>query len=78
MRQFIRVFVALYLSNSLSQHLNIDMILCMYCMQKKRKEKSTGAPDFHGGQPLPEDLNVNPLISICVAINFIYIWVNIL
>ena len=39
---------------------------------------STGAIEFHGGWPIPEDKILNSLISLCVAINFICTWINIL
>ena len=50
--------------------------MCGLHAYKKLKERSTGATDFHGGQPLQEDSNVNPIISLCVTINFIDTWMN--
>ena len=44
----------------------------------KRKDRSTGATYFHGGQLLPEDSNVNPIYSLCVTIKFIDTYVNTL
>ena len=43
---------------------------------EKRKENFTGATGFQCGWPLPEDSNVNPLISLCVNINFIDTWID--
>ena len=44
----------------------------------KDKENSTGTTYLHGGHPLPEDSNVNPLIYLCVTINFINTCINTL
>ena len=69
MIQILRIFTALYLSNSLSHHVKIYMILCVdYVLTK---ENYTGATYLHGGRPLLEDLNVIPPISICVTIIFL-------
>ena len=39
MRQFVRIFKALYLRDSLSQHMKIYMIFCMYYMFTKNVKK---------------------------------------
>ena len=39
MRKFVRIFMAFYFSNSLSHHVNIYMILCMYYMLTKNAKK---------------------------------------
>ena len=51
-------------------------LMCGLHAYKKLKERSTGATDFHRGQPLQKDSNVNPIISLCVTINFIDTWSN--
>ena len=45
--------------------------MCRLYAYKKHKENYADATYFHGGWPLPEDSNVNPLISLCVNIHFI-------
>ena len=71
MRQIVRIFMALYLGDSLLQHVKIDVILCVYYML------TTNIITI----PLvkyvsPEYSNVNPLYSLCVRINFIDSWIN--
>ena len=46
-------------------------IMCGLHDYDKDKENSTGTTYLHGGHPLPEDSNVNPLIYLCVTITFI-------
>ena len=41
-----------------------------------RKEQSTGATYFYGGQPLPSDSNVILIIYLCVTMNFIETWIK--
>ena len=53
-------------------------VMCGLYAHDQHKEKSTGETDFHGGQPIPRDSNVIPLISLCVTINFIGDCINIL
>ena len=43
---------------------------------KKRKYKSTGETYFHGGRNLPEDSNLNLLVSLSRNTNFIDAWIN--
>ena len=43
-----------------------------------KKDKSNDAPNFGGGRPLPEYSIINPLVSICVSINFMDTWINAL
>ena len=52
--------------------------MCGLYAYNKRKDNYTCATYFHGSRPLPEELNVNPLIYLCAAINFIYTWINTL
>ena len=69
--------MSLYFSNSLSQHVNIDMILCVDCMLMKNVKKIPLVQHIcMDARPLLEYSNVNPLVSICVTINFIDAWIN--
>ena len=52
--------------------------MCELHAYDKRKYKSTGATYFHGGRLLSEYSSVNPIIYICVTINFIETWINTL
>ena len=70
MRQFFKIFMAFYLRNYLLQQIRIDMILSVDYMITTNVKKSANATDFYGGRPLPEYSNLNPLISLCVTINF--------
>ena len=45
--------------------------MCEFHAYNKLSYNSNGATYFHGGRPLPEDTNLNPIISVCVIINFI-------
>ena len=50
--------------------------MCLLYAFDKREYKSTGLTDFHSGRPLPEYSNVNPLVSLCVTINYFDTWIN--
>ena len=50
--------------------------MCGLHYYDKPKENFTVATDFHGGRPLTKDSNINPIISICVTIDFIDTWSN--
>ena len=51
-------------------HQEIYNIMCELYAYNKLKDNSNGATYFHGCRPLPEDSNVNPLISLFFNINF--------
>ena len=70
-----------YLHGPLSEELSVTAredrydIMCRLHASDKRKEKSIGATYFHGGRPLPEDSNINTIISLCVTKCFIEAWI---
>ena len=45
--------------------------MCCLHADDKNIDKSTDVTIFGSGRPLPEYSKINPLISLCVSINFI-------
>ena len=52
--------------------------MCSLHSYDKENDKSTYEADFGGGIPLPDDSTIKNLVSLCVSINFIDTWPNVL
>ena len=61
-----------------TEHEDSYDLMCGLYYYENIKERSTGAMDFYGGQPLPINSNVITPIFSCVTIYFINAWINTL
>ena len=52
--------------------------MCGLHAYNKENDKSTYATDFGVRIPLPDDSKRVSLVYLCVSINFIYTWINVL
>ena len=50
--------------------------MCGLHANNKHNDNSTDAKNFGGGRPLPADSKINPILYLCVNINFIYACLN--
>ena len=78
MKIFVGTYMAPYFRNYLSLTVKIDMTYCVACMPTKKNDKSTDATDFCDGRPPPKYSTTDYLIFLCVRINFIDTWLNVL
>ena len=53
-------------------------LMCGLHAYNKENDKSTYATDFGVRIPLPDDSKRVSLVYLCVSINFIYTWINVL
>ena len=49
--------------------------MCGLHAYDKNNDTSTNATKFGGGIPLQADSKINPIVSLCVRINFIDTWI---
>ena len=52
--------------------------MCILQAYDKENDESTDAKEFGGRRPIPNDYSTIFLVSICVTVNFIYTWINVL
>ena len=52
--------------------------MCCLNAYDKENDNSTNATNFGGGRPMPDDSTSVSLVSLCVSINFIETWINVL
>ena len=52
--------------------------MCVLHAYRKENDKSSDATNFGGGRPIPYNSTRISLVYLCVSINFIETWLNIL
>ena len=73
----VKTYMAPYFSGSFfTSCQDIYDLMCGLRAYDKQNDKLTYAKKIGSVRPLPEYSEINPLIYLCVGINFIYTWLN--